>query len=509
MFTEDGRIWIAKNENEQYLELSRANRHGLIAGATGTGKTTTLRVLAESFSDAGVPVFAADIKGDLTGLAQPGQDSEGNRKSIEKLGMDKKGFEYRSYPVTFWDVFGEKGHPVRATISDMGPILLSNIMNLTDAQDGVLNIAFRIADDNGFLLIDIKDLRSVLQYVADNADEITLTYGNVSKQSVGALVRSLLTLENEGANHFFGEPALDLNDWLKLDSDGRGYINILECEKLFQKPRLYSTFMLWMLSELYELLPEVGDLDKPKMVFFFDEAHLLFDNCPSALLEKINQVVRLIRSKGVGVYFVTQTPNDLPDSVLGQLGNRIQHGLRAYTPAEIKKVNAAADTFRANPNFKTSEVILELGIGETLVSFIDQKGVPSIVERTHILYPPQSKDGALPASMILQLTAFDELAEKYDKELDRESAFEILAAEEEKRRKEKEEEEMNKIAAKEAEAKAKAEEKQRIAEEKARQKEEERERRQRQTTLNSLKRTVFNTVGRELTRSILGVLKKK
>ncbi|MBR2802782.1 MAG: DUF853 family protein [Erysipelotrichaceae bacterium] len=509
MYTNDGRIWIAKNETEQYLELSRANRHGLIAGATGTGKTTTLRVLAESFSEAGVPVFAADIKGDLTGLAEAGEDNEKVRASIEKLGMDQKGFAFKSFPCTFWDVFGEKGHPVRATISDMGPILLSNIMGLTDAQDGVLNIAFRIADDNGLLLIDMKDLRSVLQYVADNAEEITLTYGHVSRQSVGALIRSLLTLENEGADHFFGEPMLDLNDWLRIDSDGRGYINILECEKLFQKPRLYSTFMLWMLSELYELLPEVGDLEKPKMVFFFDEAHLLFDNCPNVLLEKINQVVRLIRSKGVGVYFVTQTPNDLPDSVLGQLGNRIQHGLRAYTPAEIKKVNAAADTFRSNPNFKTSEVILELGIGETLVSFIDAKGVPSVVERTHILYPPQSKDGALPASLIMQMCAYDPFAEKYDNAVDRESAFEVLEEAAIQKQKELEEEAANKQAAKEAEAAAKEAEKQRQKEEKERQKEEDRERRQRQTTLNSLKRTIVNTVGRELTRSILGILKKR
>lgn len=332
MYTNDGKIWISSSAHPQYLEAKRINRHGLIAGATGTGKTTTVRVLAESCSQAGIPVFIADIKGDLTGLAEQGVERDFITERREELDLDAKGFRFQSYPVTFWDVFGEKGHPVRATISEMGPILLSNILGLSPAQEGILQVAFRLADDNGLLLLDLKDLRSVLQFLADHSDDFALSYGNVTKASVATLLRTLMELENDGADLFFGEPALELEDWMRTDENGKGFINLLECEKLFQKPKLYATFMLWLLSELYESLPEVGDLDKPKMVFCFDEAHLLFDDAPKVLIQKIEQVIRLIRSKGVGVYFITQSPTDIPDSVLAQLGNRIQHALRAFTP---------------------------------------------------------------------------------------------------------------------------------------------------------------------------------
>ena len=510
MLVED-KIWISKNDTEQYIELKRMNRHGLISGATGTGKTTTLRVLAESLSKAGIPVFAADIKGDLSGLAEPGHDTPNMIERRERIKVNEKGFTYQGFPVTFWDVFGEKGHPVRATISEMGPILLSNILNLTPAQEGILNIAFRLADENGLLLLDLADLKAMLQYIGDHASEATLVYGNVTKASVGALLREILALENEGGDKFFGETSLDLEDWFRNDESGKGYINILECEQLFQKPRLYATFMLWMLSMLYDLLPEVGDLDKPKMVFFFDEAHLLFNKASESLIDKINQIVRLIRSKGVGVFFITQSPMDLPDSVLAQLGNRIQHGMHAYTPNEIKKVKAASDTFRANPAFKTDEAILNLGIGEALVSFIDEKGVPSMVEKTFIL-PPESNMEALSPFIIKQISANDSLAVKYDTVINRESAAEMLAAKYQEEARAKQEEAESLIAAKEAEAQARQEALIAQKEQAKREKEEERQRRARERQIESFTRSVTNTFGREITkkatRTLFGILKK-
>ena len=416
-------IWLAQNENPIYLLPKMANRHGLIAGATGTGKTVTLKVLAESFSDIGVPVFLADVKGDLASLAAKGTDSPKIQERLTMLGI--RSFEFKSYPVRFWDIFGEGGHSLRTTISEMGSLLLSRLLNLNDTQSGILNIVFRIADERGLLLLDFKDLREMIRYVGENAKELTLKYGNISPQSVGAIMRSLIALEDQGGEVFFGEPALDINDWMQTAPDGRGYINILHSVRLFNSPILYSTFLLWMLSELFEMLPEAGDLDKPKIVFFFDEAHLLFEDAPKVLLQKIEQVVRLIRSKGVGIYFVTQNPADLPNDVLGQLGNRIQHALRAYTPLEQKKVKAAADAFRPNPEFSTEEVITNLATGEALVSCLDTEGRPSIVQRAYIL-PPQSSFGTLDDLTRRGIINNSSLGEKYDTVIDRESAYEVL-----------------------------------------------------------------------------------
>ena len=447
MYCKDlNKIWVATGDKKVYLEPSMANRHGLIAGATGTGKTVTLKVLAEAFSDMGVPTFVADIKGDLTGMCKEGCENKHIRRSIDTMGLE--GFDYRSYPVQFWDVYGKDGIPVRTTVSEMGPDLLSRLLGLNDTQSGVLRIIFRVADDKELLLIDLKDLRAMLQYVGDNAKEFKLSYGNVSAQSIGAIQRALLTLEDEGGDAFFGEPSLELADWFEWDGDGRGYMNILECSKLFQKPLLYSTFLLWMLSEIYDMLPEAGDLDKPKLVFFFDEAHLLFDDAPKALVDKVEQVVRLIRSKGVGVWFITQNPTDIPDSVLGQIGNRIQHALRAYTPAEQKALNAAAKSFRINPAFRTIDAIKELGTGEALVSMLDEKGVPSMVERGNIL-PPHSSMAATDAITLKSVMLSSPYYDKYSKNVDRESAYEIISAnnaeaekiaEQEKKEKEKEKE---------------------------------------------------------------------
>jgi hypothetical protein len=399
-----------------------ANRHGLIAGATGTGKTVTLQVMAERFSTIGVPVFLSDVKGDLAGVSQKGG---GNAKVEERVKLLKpEGFAYQGFPVTLWDVFGEQGHPVRATVSEMGPLLLSRLLNLNDTQEGVLNLIFKIADDNGWLLLDLKDLRTMAQHVGDNAKEFTTSYGNISGASVGAIQRALLTLENQGAEKFFGEPALNLDDLMQTQ-DGRGMINILAADKLMQSPKVYATFLLWLLAELFEQLPEVGDRDKPKLVFFFDEAHLLFDDAPSALLEKIEQVVRLIRSKGVGVFFVSQNPLDIPDAVLGQLGNRVQHALRAFTPRDQKAVRAAAETFRANPKLKIESVITELGVGEALVSVLDEKGSPGIVERAFVC-PPQSRLGPVSTAERLVLLDASAVRGQYEKSVDRESAYEIL-----------------------------------------------------------------------------------
>ena len=387
-------ILVAKSKRDILLYPHMANRHGLIAGATGTGKTVTLRVLAEQFSHLGVPVFMADVKGDLSGIARPGGDHPKVAERVKALGLE--GFPYQASPVVFWDVFGKAGHPIRATVSEMGPLLLSRILNLNEIQSGVLSLVFKVADDNGLLLLDLKDLRAMAQFVGDNADTFKVQYGNVSKASIGAMQRNLLALQEQGAESLFGEPALDFDDLMQTDAKGQGTINILAADKLMQSPTVYATFLLWLLSELFERLPEVGDLPKPKLVFFFDEAHLLFADAPKLLEEKIQQVVRLIRSKGVGVYFVTQNPLDLPDTVLGQLGNRVQHALRAFTPRDQKAVKAAAETFRANPKLDTMKAITELGVGEALVSMQDEKGVPTVVERAWVM-PPQSRLAPLSA----------------------------------------------------------------------------------------------------------------
>ncbi len=419
---QDGKIFVGKSGKPEYLTLHYGNRHGLVTGATGTGKTVTLQVLAEGFSRAGVPVFAADIKGDLSGIAAVGEVREAFVKRAKDLGF---AYEPDEFPVVFWDLFGEQGHPVRATVSEMGPLLLARLMDLNDVQEGVLNIAFRVADEQGLLLLDLKDLRALLTFVAEHAKELTTQYGNVSKQSIGAIQRQLLVLENQGGTSFFGEPALALKDFMRVDRDGRGFINMLAADKLMENPRLYATFLLWLLSELFEELPEVGDPDKPKLVFFFDEAHLLFNDAPKALLDKIEQVVRLIRSKGVGVYFVSQNPLDVPDKVLAQLGNRVQHALRAFTPRDQKAVRAAAETFRANPKLDTATVISELGKGEALVSFLEGNGTPSMVERC-MVRPPSARLGPVAPEERKAVIAKSPVKGKYDQTVDAESAYEVL-----------------------------------------------------------------------------------
>jgi|APLow6443716910_1056828.scaffolds.fasta_scaffold02149_4 DNA helicase HerA-like ATPase len=415
---------IAKNASTGlYLLPALANRHGLITGATGTGKTVTLQVMAERFSAIGVPVFMADVKGDLAGITQPGATSPKFAERLQLLGVDEP--QFAGSPATLWDVYGEKGHPVRATISDLGPLLLSRILDLNEIQSGVLNLVFKIADDNGMLLLDLKDLRAMLQHVGDNARTFQTDYGNVSAASIGAIQRGLLGLEQQGADRFIGEPMLNVDDLLQTGAGGRGIVNILAADKLMSAPKLYSTLLLWLLSELYENLPEVGDRDKPKLVFFFDEAHLLFTDAPKSLLDKIEQVVRLIRSKGVGVYFVTQNPLDIPDTVLGQLGNRVQHALRAFTPRDQKAVKAAAETMRANPKLDTEKVITELGVGEALVSLLDEKGRPSVVERAYIL-PPASRIGPAKPDELAAVRAASLVAGVYEQTVDRESAYERL-----------------------------------------------------------------------------------
>jgi len=418
-------LLIAKHgANELCLLPSLANRHGLITGATGTGKTVTLQAIAQCFSSIGVPVFMADVKGDLSGIAKPGGGNAKVDARLKALGVETK---FEGCPVVFWDVFGKDGHPVRATISDLGPLLLSRMLGLNPTQEGVLSIVFRVADDNGLLLLDLKDLRAMLGFVADHAGEIRSEYGNVSAASVGAIQRGLLTLETQGAEKFFGEPMLDIADLMQTDAQGRGVVNILAADQLLAAPKLYATFLLWMLAELFENLPEVGDPEKPRLVFFFDEAHLLFDDAPKALLDKIEQVVRLIRSKGVGVYFVTQNPLDIPDAVLGQLGNRVQHALRAFTPRDQKAVRAAAETMRQNPKFNVASAITELGVGEALVSFLDAKGRPEIVERA-LVVPPASQLGPLDAAARRQAIESSGVAGHYEKAVDRESAYEKLRA---------------------------------------------------------------------------------
>jgi DNA helicase HerA-like ATPase len=442
----DDCVFIGKSTKPEYVLLKLANRHGLITGATGTGKTVTLQGLAESFSDAGVPVFCADVKGDLSGVAAMGKEKGWIRERAAMIGYD---VTFSAHPVIFWDLFGEQGHPVRTTVTELGPLMLSRLMNLSDAQEGVLNIAFRIADDEKLPLLDLKDLQSLLEDLAARSNELTTRYGNVGKRSIGAIQRQLLVLEQQGGDHFFGEPALNVGkDLMRTDDQGRGYIGVLAADKLMQSPRLYATFLLFLLSELFEELPEIGDPEKPKLVFFFDEAHLLFRDAPKALLEKVEQVVRLIRSKGVGVYFVTQNPRDVPDTVSRQLGNRVQHALRAFTPAEQKAVKSAAETFRPNPDLDTEQMIMSMGIGEALVSTLDEKGQPSMVQHTFVK-PPSSQVGPITPEERKALMEKDPVAGKYEEPVDRESAHEILQERTEERAKAAAEAEA-------AEAKAKA-----------------------------------------------------
>lgn len=498
----DGRILIGKGNAEAYILPQMANRHGLISGATGTGKTITLKVMAESFSELGVPVFLADIKGDLGACVKAG-DLSAIEKRLENLDISPEEFPMKSFPVRFWDVFGEGGHPVRTTVSEMGPTLLSRLLGLTEAQTGVLAITFRLADDRGWLLEDLKDLRAMVAYTADHSSEVLNEYGLVSKQSAGAVQRALLQLEDAGGDIFFGEPAIELSDWMRTDENGRGYINILHCTRLFRSPLLYSTFMLWLLAELFEELPEEGDPEKPKLVFFFDEAHLLFNDSTKALRDNIEKVVKLIRSKGVGVYFITQQPSDVPDPILAQLGNRVQHALRAYTPAEQRAIRAAAQTFRANPEFDTEEAIMALGTGEAVVSFLDEKGRPSICERVTVL-PPQSMMGTIDDDRRKAEIEADDLYGKYDTPVDNESAYEVITAE--------------KAEAEEA-ARIEAEKKQKEKEEKEREKEKAKEEREKEkearkkaakkknSAFGKVTNSAVNSIGREIGRSIFrGIL---
>lgn len=499
------KIWIGRSGDDKVFIYPRmANRHGMIAGATGTGKTITLKVLAESFSDCGVPVFLADVKGDLAAMCRQGVMTEDMAKRIERFSLDQEGFELKSYPTVFWDVYAEEGLPLRTTITEMGPLLLGRILDLNDTQTDILTVLFRIADDEDLLLIDTKDLRSMVQYVSENAREFSARYGNMSTQSLGAIMRSVMALEAEGADMFFGEPALDIRDWLTRDSEGCGTISVLDCQKLINNPNMYSTFMLWMLSELFEILPEAGDLDKPKMVFFFDEAHLLFDSASKALMDKIEQVVKLIRSKGVGVFFITQSPRDIPDGVLAQLGTKIQHALHAYTPSEQKAARAAAQSFRENPDFDTYEVLTQLGIGEALVSVLDEEGIPTIVKQAKIL-PPQSRMGTIDDEDRKSEISGCLLFNRYSESVDRDSAYEFLlrkqladeeaarAAEEEKQRL-KEEAAAEKQRFKEEEAARKAAEREAAREEAAKIKEEEAARKAAEREEKAKKTAVKNAV---------------
>ena len=491
----DGKIWIGNSGEEKiYIYPKMANRHGLIAGATGTGKTVTLKVLAESFSDAGIPVFLADVKGDLAGMSMFGAETDSVKSRVEKMGLAEEGFDFSSYPTTYWDIYGEKGMPLRATISEMGPLLLSRILDLNETQSDILTVIFKIADDEGLLLLDTKDLRSMIQYVSDHAKDYAMEYGNMAKQSLAAIVRSIVALEAEGGDKFFGEPAVSIADWLCTDCSGKGAIQVLDCQKLINNPAMYSTFMLWLMAELFETLPEAGDRPKPKMVFFFDEAHLLFDNASKTLLTKVEQMVKLIRSKGVGIYFITQNPADIPDDVLGQLGNKVQHALRAYTPKEQKGAKAAADSFRANPEFDTYEVLSQLGIGEALVSVLDEEGIPTVVKQCKIL-PPQSLMGALDDETRKSEIVNNLLYTKYTQEIDRESAYELLTR---KIERQAEEEAKEKAAIAEEKQKEKeAEAAKKAAERKANAQEKEVKR-----AVKNVARSASGTIGRELGKSI-------
>jgi hypothetical protein len=496
MFTEEKQFYIAHCDNGPlYMVGKMANRHGLIAGATGTGKTVTLQVIAESFSQAGVPCFMADMKGDLSGISQVGKMSGFIEKRCPEFGIENP--QFRGCPTRFFDVYGEQGHPLRATISDMGPQLLSRLLGLNETQTGVLNIVFKIADDRGLLLIDMKDLRLMLDYVAKNAKEFTTTYGTITSMSVGAIQRALLALEAEGAEQFFGEPAFNVFDFLQTEN-GQGVMNVLAADKLMLNPKLYSTFLLWLLSELYTQLPEVGDQELPKLIFFFDEAHMLFKDTSKALVDKIEQVIRLVRSKGVGVYFVTQSPDDIPEAIAGQLGNRILHGLRAYTPKEQKAVKAAAQTFRTNPTFNTESAILELGTGEALVSFLDEKGAPSIVERAKILFP-LSQIGAITDDERRTLIRQSRLYGTYDKSFDRESAYEVLVSEQQQAEKRAQKEAAEEAKRKEKEAKEKAK-----ASKSSSSKKKSTGRKAVEKTINTTATTFGRQLGKSIFRSLLG-----
>ena len=496
----DGQIWIANTADGEnvFMLPNKANRHGLIAGATGTGKTVTLKVLSETFSDMGVPVFLADVKGDIAGLAQAGEDSEDMQERIARFGLADAGFDYKSYPVTFWDIYGEKGIQLRTTITEMGPLLLSRILTLNELQTNILTIAFKIADDNGLLVYDTKDLKALLNHINDNRKEYEAEYGKMSPASIAAILRSVVALEIDGGETFFGEPALNIMDLFAVDKQGRGMINILDSESLINNGKLYSTFLLWLLSELFEKLPEVGDLDKPKMVFFFDEAHLLFKDAPKALMDKIEQVVKLVRSKGVGVYFCTQNPRDVPDGVLAQLGNKVQHALHAYTPSDQKAVKAAADSFRENPAFKTYDAIMELGVGEAIVSFLDDDGIPNVAERVFIL-PPQSLMGSIPDSVRNKSIQKSDLYDKYAEAIDSDSAYEFL-----QRQGLEKEAEAQKAAEEAAAAKEAA--KEAAAAQKAAEKEEQQKANAKKRAAKSVGNSVAGTVGREVGKTVGGTL---
>ena len=514
----DQKIWIGDADGEKVCILPKmANRHGLIAGATGTGKTITLKVLAESFSDAGVPVFLADIKGDLSGMCRPGADTEDMQRRIQSFGLDRCGFRYQSYPSVFWDVYGEMGIPLRTTISEMGPLLLAKLLGLNATQTDILTVVFKIADDEQLLLIDTKDLKSMLQYVAENNAKYSGQYGNIAKNSINAILRGVVALEAKGGEQFFGEPALNIADWFDT-SDGKGMINILDCRMLMNDASLYSTFLLWMMSELFETLPEVGDPKKPRMIFFFDEAHLLFKGISKPLQEKIEQVVKLIRSKGVGIYFITQNPRDIPDGVLAQLGNKIQHALRAYTPAEEKAVKSAAQSFRVNPAFDTKEVLQSLGTGEALISVLDEKGIPTMVQRCRVL-PPQSLMGAIEDTEKRSEALCSNLYLRYQDMVDRDSAYEFLTRRNEQLTLEREKQLQQEAAAKEAAKQKAAEEKEaarqkaaaekeaaKQAEKEAKAAEKERQKKEKavKSSIKSVGNSVAGTVGRELGKSVGG-----
>ena len=498
----DGKIWVANNDNGEnvFLLPKMANRHGLIAGATGTGKTITLKVLAESFSDMGVPVFLADVKGDLAGMCEPGVDSEDMQKRIEKFGLAEAGFSFEQYPTTFFDIFGQNGIPLRTTISEMGPVLLARILGLNDLQSDILAITFKIADDNNLLLEDTKDLKAMLNYVSENNKELAAEYGNISKVSISAIMRAVVAMEMAGGDKFFGEPAINIMDFIQRDTNGRGMINVLDSQSLISNGSLYSIFLLYLMAELFETLPEVGDLDKPKLVFFFDEAHLLFDGASKALMEKIEQVIKLIRSKGVGIYFVTQNPRDIPDEVLAQLGNKVQHGLRAYTPAEQKAVKAAAQSYRANPAFDTQEAILALGTGEAVISMLDEGGIPTVVERCSVL-PPRSKMGSIDSVKRESERKNNFLYSKYANPVDNDSAYEFLQRKGLEDQKAAEEAAANAAAEKEAaaEAKKKAKEEEAAAKKAANSK---------KRAVKSVTTSVGGTVGREVGKAVGGTFGK-
>ncbi|MCB1682443.1 MAG: DUF853 family protein [Alphaproteobacteria bacterium] len=493
----DDAIYLGKSvgadSQPQYLPLKWGNRHGLIAGATGTGKTVTLQVLAEGFSNAGVPVFMADVKGDLSGICMPSANQDFLLKRAEQIGFGEE-YKGQAFPVTFWDLYGEQGHPVRTTISEMGPLLLSRILELNDTQEGVLNIAFRVADEQGLLLLDMKDLRAFLNAMNDQRAEISAQYGNVTPQSIATIQRALLQLESQGGENFFGEPALDLRDFMRTDMDGRGMINILTADRLMLSPRLYATFLLWMLSELFEQLPEAGDAEKPKLVFFFDEAHLLFNDAPKSLLEKVEQVVRLIRSKGVGIFFITQNPDDVPESVLSQLGNRVQHALRAFTPRQQQAIKQAAETYRENPAFKVADVITELGVGEALVSTLEGKGQPSIVQRT-LIRPPFARLGPATEEARRMTRMASAMSKKYDQAIDNESAYEVLQKRAEKAAQQAE---VAQKTAAEAKIKAKAPASRRQTPAEAAM----------MSVVRSVSSSLGRTLSREIVRGIMGAFKR-